>query len=116
MAGRPETKLNDKQLKEMDQMAKDNCKDKTIAKVLGIDVATLKKHYSTRLKQKRAMGQADLRRTQQKQALTNPVMAIFLGKNNLQQTDKQEITGRGGAPLLAPQLIVRPEKKDAVSG
>lgn len=89
--GRPEIKLTEQQLCDMDQMATDNCKDYTIANVLGIDAKTLKKHYSKRLIQKRAKGRADLRRGQRTLSKDNAAMAIFLGKNELEQTDRQEV-------------------------
>lgn len=41
-------------------------------------------------KKKSAVGKASLRRSQFKLAETNTAMAIFLGKNYLGQTDKQE--------------------------
>lgn len=98
---RPEIKLTQQQLQKMDKMAKNNCKDYTIANVLGIDSKTLKKHYSKRLIQKRAMGQADLRRIQRKMAKESAAMAIFLGKNELEQADKREheLSGPGGKPI-----------------
>jgi hypothetical protein len=39
-------------------------------------------------------------------AAPNPAMQIFLGKNMLGQTDKQEITGAGGGPLLTEKRTV----------
>jgi len=56
---------------------------------------------------RRASGRMSLRRAQfvtavQKQ---NPTMLIWLGKNVLGQTDKQEITGAGGAPLVPAKAL-----------
>lgn len=60
---------------------------------------------------KRAAGRMSLRRaqwvtaTQQK----NAAMQIWLGKNWLGQTDKQEITGAGGAPLVPAAQTAAPD-------
>jgi len=83
---------------QMQQMAFDQCQDKTIAHVLDCDVKTLKKHFSTVLQKKRAEGKAALRRAQMKLAENNPTMSIFLGKNYLEQKDKSEHE-------LSPQTI-----------
>ena len=32
----------------------------------------------------------------------NPVMGIWLGKNELNQTDRAEISGKDGAPMIPP--------------
>ena len=88
--GRPESEFTNQQIRDIEQMAFDQCYDKTIAKVIGCAVETLKKHFSTKIIQKRAEGKAALHRSQMKQAQTNPTMAIFLGKNYLGQADKQE--------------------------
>lgn len=50
-----------------------------------------KKGFSEVFQQKRSKGLISLRRRQFQLAETNPAMAIFLGKNYLGQSDKQEI-------------------------
>jgi hypothetical protein len=45
------------------------------------------------------IGRVSLRRKQFKLADKNALMAIFLGKNELGQTDKQEFTGPGGGAI-----------------
>lgn len=94
MAGRPKYKFTDEQIAKIDDLASLNCKDYTIAEVIGCDVATLKTHFSKRLIQKRAEGRAKLRQYQWEMAKTHPVMDIWLGKQPewLGQTDKQEVT------------------------
>lgn len=49
----------------------------------------------------RESGKASLRRNQWKMSETNPTMAIWLGKQWLDQTDKsyQEIAGKDGEPI-----------------
>jgi hypothetical protein len=71
-------------------MAFDNCHAETIAKVIGCDVHTLKGHFSSVLTKKRAEGKAALRHAQRELAKTNAGMAIFLGKNELGQSDRQD--------------------------
>lgn len=39
-------------------------------------------------------------------------MLIWLGKNRLQQRDKHELTGKDGASLIAPMIVIRPENED----
>lgn len=47
----------------------------------------------------KGQGRISLRRTQMKLAEKNAAMAIFLGKNLLGQSDRQEITGANGGPI-----------------
>ena len=90
MAGKPpEHKLTEEELVRLDDMASVQCKDYTIAEVLGIDVTTLKKHYSKRLIQKRAIGRVSIHKAQANM-INQPVMAIWLGKQHLSQADKVE--------------------------
>ena len=91
MAGRPKRVFTEQQKAEIEQMALDNCHIDTIGMALGIAKNTLIRHYGTFIKQKRAEGRVGLRRKQCKLADNNPAMAIFLGKNELDQTDKQII-------------------------
>jgi len=88
--GRPEKKFTPEQIRQIEQMAFDQCQTRTIAKVIGCDEKTLAKHFSAVLPQKRAEGKAALRRSQMKQAENNPTMAIFLGKNYLEQADQHK--------------------------
>lgn len=89
-AGRPKKEFSDEVERKIKQMALDNCHVDTIGMALGIAKNTLIRHFGTFITQKRAHGRTDLRRTQRKLAKKNPAMAIFLGKNELGQKDKQE--------------------------
>ena len=51
-----------------------------------------KKGFSDVFRIKRSTGKISLRRSQFRLAETNPTMAIWLGKQYLGQTDKQEVT------------------------
>lgn len=52
---------------------------------------TYKMDFAEVFRQKRSGGKISLRRFQFRQAETNPTMAIWLGKQYLGQTDKQEV-------------------------
>jgi len=93
--------FTDKELAIIDNAALQNCQNKTIAKLVGCDVDTLLAQYSDRIELKRAEFRLELHSAQAKMSKTNPVMAIFLGKNYLEQADKQEIQHGGSADLLA---------------
>jgi len=91
MAGRPKRVFTEQQIAQIDDMASINCKDYTIAQVLCIPIKTLKRHFGQRLIEKRAEFKRMLRGYQSNLAKTTPAMAIFLGKNELGQVDRQEI-------------------------
>lgn len=93
--GRPRREFTTEEIAKIEQMALDNCHLDTIAMALSIPKQTLVDNYRTFIEQKRAFGRTGLRRIQHKQAVTNPVMAIFLGKNELDQSDKKEVAHSG---------------------
>lgn len=97
MAGRPKRVFTDEEKALIDELALINCKDYTIANIIGCDSETLKAHFSERLIQKRAQFKADLRRGQHTKAVTDKDtgMLCFLGKNELEQSDKREIEHSG---------------------
>lgn len=83
---------------EFEELCKIQCTETEIAGVFGVCRDTLidwckdtyGKSFSTVYEEKREGGKASLRRSQWKIAESNPTMAIFLGKQYLGQTDKQE--------------------------
>jgi len=91
MVGRPKRVFSEEEKAKIDEMALNNCRDYTIAQVLNIPMNTFKRHFGKRCMKKRAEFKANLREDQAKLAKTNPAMAIFLGKNELGQEDKQTI-------------------------
>lgn len=106
MAGRPKRVFTEEQKSQITQMALDNCHFETIAMALEIPVNTLKRHFGRFIRQKRAQGRIELRRTQRKLADSNPAMAIFLGKNELNQEDKKTIKQEGTITHdLSPELM-----------
>lgn len=94
---------------EVAKYAFNGCYDKTIARLTGIPETTLKRRCGDLISQKRAERKNNLREMQNKAAAGgNTAMLIFLGKNDLGQTDKQAIEHGGKVQLLPPQI----KKKD----
>ena len=107
--------------KSIEAMCQIQCTQEEIASVVGCDLDTLQNRckkendisFSEFHKLKREGGKASLRRTQWHMAKTNPSLAIFLGKNYLKQTDRQEISGDPDAPLIhaIERVIIKNDKK-----
>jgi len=104
--GRPKYQFTEEQLKIADDAAFQGCKNNTIAGLIGVPQETLEKYLLKRLRQKRQERDRELRRAQTKMAAHNVAMAIFLGKNELEQSDRQDwsLTGKDGQQLL-PLLV-----------
>lgn len=86
-----------------EELCKIQCTQEEICSVLNVCLDTLDswckatydgKHFSEVFKEKREGGKASLRRKQYKVACEseNPTMLVWLGKQYLGQTDKQETT------------------------
>jgi hypothetical protein len=98
---------DDKTMQTLTGLGNIQATTKETAAVLGVDESTLfdffKREPAAREAWDRARerGKASLRRTQLRLAEKNAAMAIFLGKNLLGQSDKQEIehAGPGGSPI-----------------
>lgn len=87
-AGRPPIVLNTDWI---GQLAFEGCKNSEIAFIVGCDDQTLTNNYSRILDKKRAERRAALRKKQTYKALRgDTAMLIFLGKNELDQTDRHE--------------------------
>lgn len=94
--GRPKKILNEEGAKTVEKLASMMCTEEEIASVLGVCVDTLNNENNRELFKERKEkgmlnGKASLRRLQFKLADSgNATMAIWLGKQYLGQTDKQE--------------------------
>lgn len=88
---RPKRVFTDEEEAIIANYALDGGKNNTIASALSIPVNTLTNRFSGLLKEYRAFRKLKLARNQTRQSVTSPQMAIFLGKNELGQVDKQEI-------------------------
>jgi len=91
MAGRPKYEFTDEQIVKAEELAFKGCQNRTIARILGCDDDTIKKYLSPQLDKKRAERKVWLREVQNIRAKEDKTgaVAIFLGKNELNQTDKQ---------------------------
>ena len=91
-AGRPPYKFTKKQMDKIAEMAFDQCHTHTIAQVIGVSDETITENLSKFLKSKRAEGRAALHHKQVQAALEGEnTMLVWLGKNALDQTDRQQI-------------------------
>ena len=88
---RPKRVFTDEEEAIIANYALDGGKNNTIASALSIPVNTLTNRFSGLLKEYRAYRKLKLARNQTRQSVASPQMAIFLGKNELGQVDKQEI-------------------------
>ncbi|MBW2632366.1 MAG: hypothetical protein JRC90_11550 [Deltaproteobacteria bacterium] len=115
-AGRPKLKID---WGLVDSLLNLQCTGEEIAGFINISYDTLerrcktskKKNFKEYSKLKRVGGKASLRRKQWLLADTNPAMAIFLGKQYLDQADKihQEHTGKDGKPLIPENTKIKVE-------
>jgi hypothetical protein len=93
--GRPRAQINLEQVKTLAGLS---CTEPEIASVIGINYATWKRHKQQNpeleemIEQGKLTGNASLRRKQWETAMDgNVTMQIWLGKNRLGQSDKQQI-------------------------
>ena len=107
---RPKRQFSDEEVQKIAEYALTNCNTLTIANALDIPFNTLTRRFGKLLKQKRAEHRATLRQYQYNLAKDNSQMAQFLGKNELNQTDKQTIAHEGATPAISEEV------RQAVSG
>ena len=115
--GRPKKQINQKQFETLCAM---QCTQQEICDVVEVTdkvlTAWCKETYglsfSEVFSQKRNAGKASLRRMQWRLAEKNPAMAIFLGKNYLQQSDKQEVEHSGELKTTINIIPASKVKKD----
>ena len=88
---RPKRQFTDEELQEIERLARLNCKTQTISDALQVPYMTLKRSFGRRLTNWRALGRTGLKTKQYAMADTSPQMAIWLGKQDLGQVDKQTI-------------------------
>ncbi len=104
--GRPEAEID---WDKVGRMLEAGCTAEGIAATFGIHVNTLRSRcwqdnkivFSALRQQKRAKGDDLLRVKQYQLAMEgHPTMLIWLGKQRLDQTDKRELTGKDGGPVI----------------
>lgn len=84
-------RFTDEQMQEIERLALLNCNSNTIAEATGIALTTLRRRFGKQLKHWWAIYRTNLRQSQDKLKETSSDMSKFLGKNVLEQKDKQEI-------------------------
>jgi hypothetical protein len=108
-AGRP--KLPALDLEEMGRLVMDhNASDRELGLMFGVSHQTIERNYGPFLAKKRAERRLWLKGVQTDKAKKGDVtMQIWLGKNELDQTDKQqhEHTGPDGGPMV--MIMSRPK-------
>lgn len=110
--GRPYKEI-DKRLFE--NLCKHFCTEADIANIFECDVVTLRKwcqreygkDFSQVYEDKKAYGKVSLRHIQFELAKKSPAMAIFLGKNYLDQRDERDVSVKGnlGVTTLAELML-----------
>lgn len=89
--GRPKIKVD---AALVEKLAGIGCPNKEIASIVGCSVDTLDRHFADVITKGRENGKTRIRQKQIQMALNgNVAMLIWIGKNWLGQTDKQEISG-----------------------
>ena len=105
MAGRGcKTIIKEEDMARAEQYAFDGCQNGTICGLMGWAPSWLdgRKDIRDKLRKKRQERKLWLRQKQNAQ-VGNVAMAIFLGKNELGQTDRHDLTS-GGESLAAPVI------------
>ena len=108
-------KIIDIDSKEVEMLASFGCSTVEIAKFFGCDESTVRKKYPNELKSGREMMKIKLRQLQWKHAsLGNTALLIFLGKQYLGQSEKQEVDFSGNLEAILKECgyVDNPIKND----
>ena len=110
LGGRPRIVLTAEQSRQLDELARIGCTHEEIAGVMAISADTLVRRFAERIKAQRENGRSSLRHAQWQAALGgNPTMLIWLGKNELGQTDKTVTDHAGDIVIRVVREAVRPD-------
>ena len=97
MAGRPRIKLDEEMVY---RVASIMCTMEEMAHIFGCSVDTLERNYADLIKEARSNGKMSLRRWQWEACKKgNSALLIWMGKQHLEQRDKQEFTGADGGAI-----------------
>ena len=89
--GKPKRQFTPEQISKIEECAFHGCQTGTIATLTGIPDSTLRDNFRDLLAKKRAERKLNLRKAQDKQCqVGNSAILIFLGKNELEQTDTRD--------------------------
>jgi hypothetical protein len=104
--GRPRIEID---WADFDRLCEVQCTLEELAAHFGVSEDTIERavkreqglSFADYFAQKRKVGFVSLRRKQWELAMAgNPTMLIFLGKQLLEQSDKHQVTGGGGGPII----------------
>lgn len=104
--------------KVLEGLAKINCTYEEISAVLGIDPSTLTRRYAHIIKEGREKGKMSLKRAMWKNAIDkeNVAMQIFLSKNLLEYSDRNEVIDKSDAKKIILQYsLPKLEKKEELN-
>jgi len=108
--GRPRIVFTADQERQVNQLAAQNNTFEEIAAVMGVSPDWLAENYSERIKTTRLTGRSSLRRWQWQAAEAGvPALLIWLGKNELGQTDKTVTDHAGDIVIRVVREAVRPD-------
>lgn len=86
--------------RQVEALASIMCTNAEIAAVLDCSTDTLERRFAAALEKGRLKGKQSIRRKQYQLAMNgNPTMLIWLGKQHLGQTERQEVEHIGGVNL-----------------
>tara|TARA_Y100001938_G_scaffold142377_1_gene213513 strand:+ start:105 stop:434 length:330 start_codon:yes stop_codon:yes gene_type:complete len=89
-------------------LGKLHCTLREIADITKVSVRTLQRRHMEPIEEGRSMANMTLRRKQWDLAMAGDrAMLIWLGKQMLGQTERQEVTGKDGAPLTFVEIADR---------
>jgi len=97
---RPKRVFSDELVQQIGEYALDGCQNNTIATILNVPLTTLKRRFGKLMTKKRCERRQQLRLNQTNLSKSNPAMAIFLGKNELGQVDKQVLKTEDEIPQV----------------
>ena len=89
--GRPRKQYSKATIDRVAECAFSGCQTNTIAMITGLTEEELRGNFTELMQKKRAERKLWLRSMQNEHVKNNPIVGIFLGKNELGQADKQEI-------------------------
>ena len=91
-AGRPSREFTPEQRQEIADLARQGCQTLTISRITGIPDQTLRDNFREVMQKERALRKLDVLKAQNSLLQEgNNTMAIWLGKQELNQKDKQEV-------------------------
>lgn len=103
--GRPATEITEAQWKTLEEMAADMCTHDEMADYLGVTKRTfyaphLRERFERLTRKSAAATRWSVRKKQRMRAEKGePVPSIWWGKQHLNQSDRNQVTGKGGGPL-----------------